>query len=156
MDVRFLCDLNLGKLVKWLRILGYDTLWDRGNADRGFLRKADETGRIVLTRNRNLRVIGSGRIIVVKADRVEKQICEVLEVLNIKPDQKDRMVRCLLCNTMLKTVTKEEAEGEVPAYVYRNSAYFRKCPICKRIYWSGTHARNVEKILKMRIPTRPL
>jgi uncharacterized protein len=156
MDVRFLCDRNLGRLVKWLRILGYDTLWDRGDADQDFLRKAGYAGRIVLTRKRNLVDIGSGRIIVVKSDRVEKQIREILEVLTIKPDPKDRMTLCLLCNAMLKTVTKEEAEGEVPVYVYRNSTYFRKCPICKRIYWSGTHARNVEKILKMRIPTRLL
>ena len=71
MDVRFLCDRNLGKLVKWLRILGYDTLWDRGDADQGFLRKAGGEGRIALTRKRNLGVSGSGRLIVVKADRVE-------------------------------------------------------------------------------------
>ena len=54
MDVRFATDRNLGKLAKWLRILGYDTLYDRGNADPDFLRKAAADGRIALTRKRNL------------------------------------------------------------------------------------------------------
>ena len=156
MDVRFLCDRNLGKLSKWLRILGYDTLWDRGDADQGFLRKAGREGRIALTRKRNLGGGGSGRLIVVRADRVEGQIGEILETLTMKPDPKDRMTLCLRCNATLEAVTKEEVEGAVPAYVYQNSTYFRKCPICGRIYWPGTHARNVEELLRMRIPTRPL
>ena len=156
MDVRFLCDRNLGKLAKWLRILGYDTLWEPANADRGFLRKARREGRIILTRKRNLGGGGSGRLIVVRTDRVEGQIAEILEALTMKPDPKDRMTLCLRCNAILEAVTKEEVEAAVPAYVYQNSTYFRKCPICGRIYWPGTHARNVEKLLRMRIPTLPL
>ena len=54
MDVRFSADCNLGTLAKWLRILGYDTLYERGIADLDFLRKAAEEGRIVLTRKREL------------------------------------------------------------------------------------------------------
>jgi uncharacterized protein with PIN domain len=156
MNVRFLCDRNLGKLVKWLRILGYDTLLDRGEADQGFLRKAVEAGRIALTRKRNLGAGDSGRLVVVRADRVEGQIGEIMEALAMKPDPKDQMTLCLLCNAILEAVTKEEVEGAVPAYVYQNSTCFRKCPICGRIYWPGTHARNVEKLLRMRIPTHPL
>jgi uncharacterized protein len=157
MDLRFTADRNLGKLVKWLRILGYDTLWEPGNADREFLRKAGETGRIALTRRSDLTALPHpGPLIVVRSDRVEGQIGEILEALTIKPDPKDRMTRCLRCNAMLEAVTKEEVEGAVPAYVYQNNTYFRKCPTCGRIYWPGTHARNVEELLRMRIPTRPL
>ncbi len=148
MDVRFLCDRNLGKLSKWLRILGYDTLWDRRDADQDFLRKAGREGRIALTRKKNLGDSGSGRLIVVKTDWVEGQIGEILEALTVKPDPKDRMTLCLRCNAMLEVVTKEEVEGAVPAYVYQNSTCFRKCPICGRIYWPGTHARNVEELLR--------
>jgi uncharacterized protein len=155
MAVRFLCDCNLGKLAKWLRILGYDTLWERGDADQGFLRKAEREKRIAVTRKRNLGG-GFGRLIVIRDDRVEGQIGEILEALTMKPDPKDRMTLCLRCNAMLETVAKEEVEGAIPAYVYQNSTYFRKCPICGRIYWPGTHARNVEELLRMRIPTRPL
>ncbi|MCX5838475.1 MAG: Mut7-C RNAse domain-containing protein [Deltaproteobacteria bacterium] len=155
MDVRFLCDCNLGKLAKWLRILGYDTLWYPGDSDQSFLRKAGREGRIALTRKKNLGG-GAGCFIVVRADRVEGQIGEILEALTLKPDPKNRMTLCLRCNAILEAITREEVEGSVPAYVYQNSTCFRKCPICGRIYWPGTHARNVEELIRMRIPTHPL
>lgn len=148
MNVRFLCDRNLGKLTKWLRILGYDTLADLGEADQGFLRKAVEAERIALTRKRNLRAGDSGHLVVVRADRVEGQIDEIMKALAMKPDPKKQMTLCLLCNAKLEAVTKEAVEGAVPAYVYQNSRYFRQCPICGRIYWPGTHVRNVEELLR--------
>jgi uncharacterized protein len=156
MDIRFLCDRNLGRLVKWLRILGYDTLWDRGMANMDFLGKAWRAGRIALTRKRDLDAGGSERLIVVKGDRVEEQICEILEILSIKPDPADRMTLCLRCNAKLEAAMESEVEDVVPEYVCHNRSNFKKCPICKRIYWPGTHARNVEKMFRMRIPTRLL
>jgi uncharacterized protein with PIN domain len=157
MDLRFVADYNLGKLAKWLRILGYDTLWEPRNADREFLQEAGEAGRIALTRRRGLAALPHvGPLIVLTDDRVEGQLGEILEALIMKPDPKDRMTRCLRCNTILESVNKEEVEAAVPAHVYQNSTYFRKCPICGRIYWPGTHSRNVEKLLRMRIPTCPL
>ena len=157
MDLRFVADHNLGKLAKWLRILGYDTLWEPGNADREFLPKAREAGRIALTRRSGLAALPhAGPLIVLTSDRVEGQLGEILEALIMKPDPKDRMTRCLRCNAILEAVTQGEVEAAVPAHVYQNSTYFRKCPICGRIYWPGTHARNVEELLRMRIPTRPL
>jgi uncharacterized protein with PIN domain len=155
MDVRFLCDSNLGKLSKWLRILGYDTLFDRGDADQSFILRAGREGRIALTRKRSLGG-DSGHLIVVTADRVEGQIGEVMEALSIKPDPKDRMTLCLRCNAKLKAAAKADVEGIVPAYVYQNCNDFRKCPDCGRIYWPGTHPRHVEEYLRTRIPTRPL
>ena len=92
MDERFICDRNLGKLAKWLRILGYDTFFYRGNADRDFLRKADREGRIALTRKRDLeRRQHAGCLVVIKADRADAQIGEILEVLALSPDPLRRM-----------------------------------------------------------------
>ena len=155
MGIRFLCDSNLGKLSKWLRILGYDTLFDRGDADQCFILKAGREGRIALTRKKSLGD-DSGRLIVVTADRVEGQIGEVMEVLSIKPDPKDRMTLCLRCNAKLKATAKADVEETVPVYVYQNCTDFRKCPDCGKIYWPGTHLLHVEEYLKTRIPTRPL
>jgi len=156
MDIRFLCDRNLGRLAKWLRILGYDTLWDRGDANNDFLGKAWQAGRILLTRKRNLDASRFERLIVLKSDRVEEQICEILEILSIKPDPADRMTLCLRCNTKLEAVMESEVQGTVPEYVYQNRTFFKRCPICKRIYWPGTHARNIEEMVRMRIPTHLL
>lgn len=155
MDVRFTADRNLGKLAKWLRILGYDTLYDRGNADRAFLRKAGDEGRIALTRKRALaRLSQPGHIIVVGADHVGRQIGEVLESLALMPDPAKRMTRCLRCNAPLEEASKETVIGMVPSYVSGTCTQFRICRLCGRVFWSGTHPRHVEEYLKKHIPPR--
>ncbi len=153
MQERFAADRNLGKLVKWLRILGYDTLSERGDADRDFLRRAAEDGRIVLTRNRDLaRRVQPASLVFVAADRVETQLGEVLNALNIAPDPARRMSRCLHCNVPLDAVTKAAVEGLVPAYVSGTQPRFRRCPCCGKIFWPGTHPRRAEEYLRTRVP----
>jgi uncharacterized protein with PIN domain len=155
MGARFAVDCNLGKLAKWLRILGYDTLYERGNADRSFLRKAAEEGRIALTRKRDLaRLSPPGRLVVVKADHVAGQIGEILEALTLKPDPARRMTRCLRCNELMEEVARERVEGLVPAYVYERYPQFRRCPCCNGIFWPGTHRRHIEEALMKRSPDR--
>ncbi len=153
MDVRFTADRNLGKLSKWLRILGYDTLYDRGNADGAFLRKAAEEGRIALTRRRDLaRRTPPGRLVVVRADHVRRQLGEVIEALALEPDPGKRMTRCLRCNAPLESASREAVTGLVPAYVSETCTQFRLCRLCGRIFWPGTHPRHVEEYLKNHIP----
>ncbi len=155
MDVRFIADRNLGKLAKWLRILGYDTLYDRGSGDGAFLRKAGDEGRIALTRKRGLAHLSPpGRLVVVNADRVGRQIGEVLEALTLKPDPAERMTRCLRCNALLEEVSPEAVTGRVPAYVSGTCTHFRICRLCGRIYWPGTHPRRVEEYLRTHLPPR--
>jgi uncharacterized protein with PIN domain len=153
MDVRFAADCNLGTLAKWLRILGYDTLYERGIADLEFIRKAAGEGRIVLTRKRGLAARPSfeGRLVVVKADHVRLQLGEVLEALTLEPDPVKKMTRCLRCNTVLEVIPKERVEGRVPVYVYVKFEQFKGCPSCGRIYWPGTHRLHIEKSLRVRI-----
>jgi uncharacterized protein with PIN domain len=144
MDVRFTVDRNLGKLAKWLRILGYDTLYDRGNADR-----------IALTRKRDLaRLSQPGCLIVVNADHVGGQIDEVLEALALEPDPAKRMTRCLRCNAPLEEVSKETVIGIVPAYISGTCTQFRICRHCGRVFWPGTHPRHIEEYLTTHIPPR--
>jgi hypothetical protein len=102
MDIRFIADRNLGTLVKWLRILGYDTLYERGNTDLDFLRKAAEEGRVALTRKRDIACRPHPvRLVLVKADRAPDQLAEVLEALTIIPNPVKRMTLCLRCNASL-------------------------------------------------------
>lgn len=153
MDVRFAADCNLGTLAKWLRILGYDTLFERGIADLDFLRKAAGEGRIVLTRKRGFAGLSfEGRLVVVKADHVRLQLGEVLEALSLEPDPAKKMTRCLGCNTVLEKIPKAAAEGRVPVYVYIRCVRFKRCPACGKIYWPGTHRRHIEESLMAQIP----
>ncbi|MEW6333785.1 MAG: Mut7-C RNAse domain-containing protein [Thermodesulfobacteriota bacterium] len=155
MDIRFATDCNLGTLSKWLRILGYDTLHDRGNADARFVRKAAAAGRIVLTRKRALvRLSSEARLVVVKADRARAQLGEVIESLGLEPDPAKAMTLCLKCNAMLVQIPRSEAEGRVPAYVHAKHDHFKSCPACGSIYWPGTHGRHIETFLGMHMPVR--
>jgi hypothetical protein len=148
-----LADCNLGTLVTWLRILGYDTLYDRGLADPAFLRRAEATGRIALTRRRSLAGhAGHARMVLVTTDRVETQLAEVLTAVGARPDPTCRMSLCLKCNVPLAGIERGEAEGLVPAYVFERYRDFHRCPLCRRIYWPGTHRLRVEEILSGRSP----
>jgi uncharacterized protein with PIN domain len=143
--MKFLCDRNLGKLAKWLRILGYDTLYEA--TDRGFVHQAAQGQRIALTRRRQPVGAAAGRLLVLEADRADRQIAELVEALSLKPDPANRMTRCLSCNERLCPVAGAEVEQAVPAYVCQTVANFKKCPGCGRIYWPGTHGRHVEQHL---------
>lgn len=154
MDIRFIADRNLGTLVKWLRILGYDTLYERGSTNLNFLQKAAGEGRVGLTRMRRLACRPHPvRLVVIKTDRAPDQLGEVLNALSIIPDQKKRMTLCLRCNAALEEISKDKVEDLVPAYVSRKYKQFRKCPLCGKIYWPGTHRERVEERLKGLLPS---
>jgi hypothetical protein len=150
--MKFLTDSNLGKLAKWLRILGYDTTLYPGNADRNFLRKAQREGRVVLTRKKDMTARQfSGKLIIVGSDHVQEQILEVMEKLSISADASRLFSICVRCNEALVTVDKEDIAGLVPAFVYDTQSSFRRCPGCKGIFWPGTHIDNALNHLTTRI-----
>jgi uncharacterized protein with PIN domain len=150
-EERFLTDCNLGKLSKWLRILGYDTLYDREKADCAFLCRAKEEGRIALTRKRKLAALCRVEpLVLVKSDQVVGQIGEVLRALALDPDPARLMTRCLNCNACLEEALKKEVTGLVPNYVYMQYERYKRCPSCGRIFWPGTHRLHIEEILRRR------
>jgi len=154
-DVKFAADLNLGTLARWLRIIGYDTCFDRGEVNREFLRRAQQEGRIVLTRKRDM--AGRqfrGRLVVVENDHVRRQLAEVMDKLGLRLDLERFFRRCSLCNALLTDVPAIEVEGLVPDYVYHQSGPFRKCPACGKVYWSGAHREMALAFLKRHTPVR--
>jgi len=155
-ELRFAADANLGRLVTWMRMLGYDTEGERGEADRRFLRRAREEGRVVLTRKRNMAERQfSGCILVIASDRVPRQIREVVERFGLRPAPERFFSRCLRCNLILEKVERDDVEYRVPEYVCRNIADFRECPQCRRVYWPGTHGENARRFLRRHIPGHP-
>lgn len=150
--MKFITDANLGKLAKWLRILGYDTTFYTGNADRDFLRKAQREGRIALTRKRDLaKREFSGRLFVIQNDHVQDQLREVMEELSLHPQPERLFSICLKCNEELEKVPKGEIAGMVPPYVFENCSQFHTCPRCRGIFWPGTHRDNIHRFFKTHI-----
>ena len=147
--MKFLADSSLGRLSKWLRILGHDTVYWRGEADRSFLRKAEKEGRAVLTRRKDvLARQHPGIVLFVESDRVEDQLVEVLGKLGLKPDAGRLFTLCLRCNEPLKEAKPEEMRSLVPDYVFRTQRDFRVCPKCRGVYWPGTHRERAMKTLE--------
>lgn len=141
--LRFIVDSNVGKLVKWLRMLGYDAVFFDGEDDAYMIDRALKEGRVILTRDTQVMkrgVITSGRLkaILIDSDQPEPQVRQVIDTLHI--DSQSRLFTvCLECNNPLEERSKEEVEQRVPPYVFQTQQQYMECPVCHRIYWRGTH-----------------
>lgn len=140
---RFVADVNVGKLGKWLRILGYDTLFFNPADDNALLRVAQQEGRVLLTRDTGLarrRAVRRGlvRAVLLESDDWRHQVRQLARDLGLSPVP-DTFSRCVRCNTVLLPAERGSVAGLVPPYVFATKDRFMVCPDCSRIYWRGTH-----------------
>jgi hypothetical protein len=146
MAERFIVDTTVGKLGKWLRILGFDTAVHFGKDLHRLVQTAHRENRVIVTRNRQLEAkLFLGNIIVLKENEPDRQIAAVLRARGISLDPQHILSRCLRCNEVLKAMPSEAAEGKIPEFVFHTHETFRQCPSCQRIYWGGTHPSNMKK-----------
>lgn len=143
MELRFVADTMLGRLARWLRALGYDTLYVRHGADGEILRLARGEGRVLLTRDTQLvKLAWDHPTLLIQDDRWEDQIRQLTRELGLRPGER-LLNRCLECNTPLVERAREEVTGLVPAYTLARHRSFWGCPGCGRIYWAGSHAERM-------------
>lgn len=136
-DPRFLLDVHLGKLARFLRLLGFDSAYRRAADDDRLAAEAARARRILLSRDRGLLMRGAvdrGRWI--RATEPETQAAEVLKAFALGGSTTP-FSRCLECNGRLRAV--DPAAVEVPAGVRTHTTRFRRCEGCGRVYWSGSH-----------------
>lgn len=148
-DKKFIADAMLGRLARWLRFLGYDTLYYPHIPDNVLIGIALKEDRIILTRDTRLVKSKSLKsFILISSENTEKQLEEVLNIL--KPERIKFMSRCLVCNGIISDVIDKELIRElVPEYVYLNNNKFYRCNQCSKIYWEGSHTKNfINKINK--------
>jgi uncharacterized protein with PIN domain len=144
--MKFLVDRMLGKLAKWLRILGYDTLYYQGEDLHQLIHLARQEGRAILTRNTKLfPKRQEDRMIRVMEDDPTLQLRDLILKGYISLGEESLFSRCLLCNTLLDEIQKGEAEGKVPDFIFHQQKEFFRCPQCRRIYWKGSHQENMQK-----------
>jgi hypothetical protein len=145
---RFIADRMLGKLAKWLRVLGYDVLYLRQGRDEEILEGLRE-GRILLTRDRRAGPWhGRGRVVVVEANKPETQLRELVAQLGLTMEETVFLSRCIECNRVLSAVSREEVRDEVPEYIWQTHGSFQRCADCGRVYWSGSHAEKMRGTLR--------
>jgi uncharacterized protein with PIN domain len=138
---RFQVDEMLGTLAKWLRIMGYDTTYDKDRTDGEIAASAKRDDRALLTRDKMLaRMVGKAGLYIV-SDVIEEQVSQVVEAYGLEFDES--FTRCAVCNGVLSRISKEEAEGEVPERSLSMTEEFFRCRGCSKVYWKGTHWKNI-------------
>ncbi|HIE39638.1 MAG TPA: hypothetical protein EYP77_11345 [Anaerolineae bacterium] len=142
-SLRLLADGMLGRLARWLRLLGYDTAYENDADDLRLARRARAEGRVLLTRDRELAARRGLHTLLLESEVLEEQIRQVREALGPPPDL--ALSRCSLCNLSLEPATHEEVADRVPPYVLRTQERFRTCPGCGRVYWGGTHLERMRQ-----------
>ena len=138
--MKFLCDHMLGTLARWLRFLGYDTVYPEALDDTAVKALAARDGRILLTRDREL---GSRvpNALYVLSDDPEEQLVQVARAYRLTAQE--ALSRCSVCNAVIDSVPKEDARGRVPQGVYDRQHEFWRCRQCGRFYWQGSHFEHV-------------
>jgi uncharacterized protein with PIN domain len=143
MEIRFIADNNVGKLARWLRLIGYDAILLKQKDDAQMIKIASGESRVILTKDAEFmkrRVVKSGTLktVHIEQDEPEAQVQELVRTLSLDYDFKP-FSRCLECNRALVARDKEDVKGLVPARVFETRTQFTQCPACHRIYWPGTH-----------------
>lgn len=147
---RFIADDQLGKLARWMRILGLDTLYFQDIEDRELIRTAVEDKRILLTRDTRIAAEpGNAECLFVESDNWMEQLRQILSAFHLEVSPEKLFTRCLLCNSPLSPIPKEAVEERVPPFVFRTQQEFVRCPTCDKIYWQGTHVSHVLEKLKL-------
>jgi hypothetical protein len=147
MEPRFLADINVARLAKWLRALGYDATIGADLDDAGLVRQALGEGRTLLTKDtrlvqRGVAVKGILRVLLILHDGVREQLRQVVAELKLDVQEKS-FSRCIRCYLPLESASREQVRERLPPYVYENQPRFTVCPSCGRVYWPGTHWRNM-------------
>ncbi len=146
---KFIADAMLGKFAKKLRFLGIDIKYCPDIRDDELIKIAIKEKRILISSDKNLceRNLIKKRAFYIEMgtleEKIEKFLNEFSKYIDIKP-----FSRCSVCNEELLEIKKEKVKNLVPPYVYKNHKFFKICPRCKRIYWRGTHLKNINQFLE--------
>ena len=150
--LKFLADRMLGKLTRYLLMLGIDTVYFIQTDRSELIAVAKEEGRVVLSRDTNLRdswdSSDSRGFVFVKADAADDQLRQVIDHFEIALDKVQLFTRCLKCNRNLIKRTAEEVKPFVPPYILTTHREFSSCPQCENVYWRGTHQKRMEEMIR--------
>ncbi|KYK30164.1 hypothetical protein AYK20_04365 [Thermoplasmatales archaeon SG8-52-1] len=145
--MKFLCDQMLGTLAKWLRIYGFDTFYASSDIkDSELLKISKDENRILLTRDKELIYQARRENIKtfeIKSTDIDKELSNILS--DIKIDKKMILSRCILCNSIVEEIKKENVKEKVPERVFNNNNKFWHCKKCNKIYWKGSHFEKMKE-----------
>ncbi|MBN2072739.1 MAG: Mut7-C RNAse domain-containing protein [Actinobacteria bacterium] len=146
--MEFIADIMVGKLARYLRMAGFDVLYYNNAHDDEIIKIAAQQNRVVITRDslmlrRKVFKNGNLKSVFVKDGMLKNQLRQIKTELGIL--LKPNLTRCLVCNSPLVKIGKNDVEGKVPPYVYSTHENFMYCHSCGRYYWRGTHYEYMKK-----------
>ena len=144
---KFIADINLGNIVKYMRLLGFDLYYDSLLSTRKIIDISKRENRVILTKNRKLlkfKDVTHG--IFIRPGTTTEQIRRIIDYLDITDNIKP-FSRCLRCNTLLKSVLKENILDKIPPKTKEFCDEYVQCRSCDKIFWKGTHFINMKKIV---------
>ena len=146
-EIRFVAESTLGKLAKWLRILGFDTIYGANITEEKLI---DTVGdRILLSRTKRIRNMKTAKeCIFITSNHPFEQLREVVLMLGIEEKDIRLFSRCIQCNASIRFIEKNAVRGRVPDYIWETHDAFHTCNHCRRIYWSGSHVQRSRDIIK--------
>jgi hypothetical protein len=153
--MKFIVDCMLGRLAKWLKILGFDTLYFNKIEDSDLLARTQKERRVLLTRDNGLiEKSRSLKALFIESEDWNNQVRQVLNEFDLW-DEVSPYSRCIECNVELKDLPKRRARNLVAPFVFQRAKSFALCPRCGRLFWGGTHLQDMElKIKKILRKTR--
>jgi uncharacterized protein with PIN domain len=141
-------DVMLGRLSKWLRIAGFDVLYSNTFTDDELVALSRGENRVLLSRDTRLLVRKAVRqFIFLESEDIRAQIRQVFRATRTST-LPGLLTRCLSCNETLHDIERESVRGTVPPFVYQSHSRFKQCPLCRKIYWAGTHRQAVLRTLQ--------
>jgi uncharacterized protein with PIN domain len=150
-SLKFLADGMLGKLTRWLRMLGQDVSYSTDVEDSQLLNIAKSEKRILLTRDFELyqRTVGKGiESFYVQGDTSKEKLAELAHRFGISLEMDMSASRCPKCNAKVKPVSAEKAAEKVQKNTFVYYKEFWQCPKCGQVYWQGSHWVKIKKTLR--------
>ena len=149
--MKFITDGMLGKLTRWLRMLGQDVKYSKSFDDNRLIKTAKSENRVLLTRDLKLyqraRKQAVNTILVESGTEAEKLAC-LAKRLSFKLEIDVKVSRCPKCNTPIEPISKDQILDRIPEATATSYNEFWECSGCGQIYWQGAHWKRIEETLR--------
>ena len=147
-EIRIFADVHVARVVRWLRAIGVDTIWEDAIPDGELVRRAIEEKRFVITLDKRLaKEWRADNVVLLSSENPVEQFREIVRHFGIEQPE-EFFTRCLVCNSLLRPANSEEISAKVPPAVKESKQKVHYCPACDRAYWEGSHTRRMRTAIE--------
>jgi len=149
--LKYVTDGMLGKLTRWLRMLGQDVEYTGSMDDKKLIEKTKKEDRVLLTRDLELYQQATARGVeayLVEGSTETQRLANLAKRFRLKLEIDVEISRCPKCNTRIKPVPKDKILEKIPKTTASNYDEFWLCPGCSQVYWRGAHWKRIDKTLR--------